>query len=71
MLASLAKPVRLARLIEQARELLHEGDPKSGCEKARYACLLNFYNQRTSALLDHTLMLPWLQELEDLAVEPH
>ena len=70
MLASLPEPRRLARAIERARELLHEGDPKGGCEKACYACLLNSYNQRAHALLDRTLVLPWLQGLEGLSVEP-
>jgi len=70
VLASLAEPGRLARVIERARELLHEGDPEGGCERACYACLLSFYNQRDHALLDRTLVLPWLQGLEELAVEP-
>ncbi len=60
----------------QKRELLHEGDPEGGCQKACYACLLSFYNQRAHALLDRTLVLPWLQGLEGadnkhpLTVEP-
>jgi len=56
-------------VVERARELLHEGDPEGGCERACYACLLSFYNQRDHRLLDRTLVLPWLQELEELAVE--
>jgi hypothetical protein len=39
-------------------------------ERACYVCLLSFYNQRDHALLDRTLVLPWLQGLEELAVEP-
>jgi hypothetical protein len=70
VLASLAEPGRLATVVERARELLHEGDPEGGCEKACYACLLSFYNQRHHALLDRTLVLSWLQSLEGLAVEP-
>ena len=69
VLASLAEPGRLTRVIERARELLHEGDPEGGCEKACYACLLSFYNQRDHELLDRTLVLPWLQSLEGIAVE--
>jgi hypothetical protein len=70
VLASLAEPGRLATLVERARELLHEGDPEGGCQKACYACLLSFYNQRVHNLLDRTLVLPWLQGLEGLTVEP-
>ncbi len=76
VLASLAEPGRLATMVERARELLHEGDPEGGCQKACYACLLSFYNQRAHALLDRTLVLPWLQGLEGadnkhpLTVEP-
>ncbi len=70
VLASLAEPGRLGRVVERARELLHEGDPEGGCRKACYACLLSFYNQRDHALMDRTLVLPWLQGLESLAVEP-
>ncbi len=63
VLASLAEPGRLATMVARARELLHEGDPEGGCQKACYACLLSFYNQRAHALLDRTLVLPWLQAL--------
>jgi hypothetical protein len=69
VMASLAEPGRLARVVERARELLHEGDPEGGCEKACYACLLSFYNQRHHAALDRTLVLPWLQGLGDLSLE--
>jgi hypothetical protein len=70
VLASLAEPGRLATVVERARELLHEGDPEGGCQKACYACLLSFYNQRVHDLLDRTLVLPWLQELQGLTIEP-
>jgi hypothetical protein len=70
VLASLAEPGRLATLVARARELLHEGDPEGGCEKACYACLLSFYNQRDHHLLDRSLVLPWLQGLEDLTLTP-
>jgi hypothetical protein len=70
VLASLAEPGRLATVVDRARELLHEGDPDGGCQKACYACLLSFYNQRVHHLLDRTLVLPWLQGLEGLRVEP-
>lgn len=65
VLASLAEPGRLATVVERARELLHEGDPEGGCQKACYACLLSFYNQRDHEFLDRTLVLPWLQGLAD------
>jgi hypothetical protein len=70
VLASLAEPGRLTTLVERARELLHEGDPEGGCQKACYSCLLSFYNQRVHGLLDRTLVLPWLQGLGKLSVEP-
>jgi very-short-patch-repair endonuclease len=70
VLASLGEPGRLATLVERARELLHEGDPEGGCQKACYGCLLSFYNQRVHGLLDRTLVLPWLQSLGKLSVEP-
>jgi hypothetical protein len=76
VLASLAEPGRLATVVERARELLHEGDPEGGCQKACYACLLSFYNQRVHEMLDRTLVLPWLQSLKGadnnhpLTVEP-
>jgi len=70
VLASLAEPGRLSRVVERARELLHEGDPEGGCERACYECLLSFYNQRDHELLDRTLVLPALQALKGLEVEP-
>lgn len=70
VLAALQEAGRLAVLVQRARELLHEGDPEGGCEKACYDCLLSFYNQRDHHLLDRTLVLPWLQALADLTVEP-
>jgi len=70
VLASLAEPGRLELAIARARELLHEGDPEGECERACYDCLLSFYNQRDHGLLDRRLVLPWLQALEVLGVEP-
>lgn len=70
VLASLAEPGRLHTTFARARELLHEGDPEGGCEKACYECLLSFYNQRDHALLDRSLALPWLQTLEQVTVTP-
>ncbi|MBN1812558.1 MAG: DEAD/DEAH box helicase [Anaerolineae bacterium] len=69
VLASLAEPGRLEMAVARAREMLHEQDPQGGCERACYDCLLSFYNQRDHALLDRTLVLPWLQGLEDMALE--
>ncbi|MDY0020819.1 MAG: helicase-related protein, partial [Anaerolineae bacterium] len=63
VLAALGEPGRLAVLVQRARELLHEGDPEGGCEKACYACLLSFYNQRDHDYLDRQAVLPWLQAL--------
>jgi very-short-patch-repair endonuclease len=70
VLASLAEPGQLEAVVLRARELLHEGDPEGGCQKACYACLLSFYNQRVHDLLDRTLVLPWLQDLKALTIEP-
>ena len=70
VLASLTEPGRLAMVIARARELLHEGDPEGGCEQACYDCLLSFYNQRHHELMDRRLVLPWLQALDELQVEP-
>lgn len=61
VLASLAEPGRLGMVFARARELLHEGDPEGGCERACYECLLSFYNQRYHARLDRRLVLPWLE----------
>jgi len=70
VLASLAEADRLVMVVARARELLHEGDPEDGCERACYDCLLSFYNQRVHELLDRRPVLPWLQALEGLTVEP-
>jgi len=69
VLASLAEQGRLHMAVARARELLHEGDPEGGCERACYDCLLSFYNQRDHELLDRTLVLPFLQSLEGVVVE--
>jgi very-short-patch-repair endonuclease len=70
VLASLPEPARLARVVERARELLHEGDPEGGCERACYACLLSFYNQRDHDWLNRTPVLTWFQSLAEFEVEP-
>ncbi|MBN1247611.1 MAG: DEAD/DEAH box helicase [Anaerolineae bacterium] len=70
VLASVAEPGRLTTALACARELLHEGDPEGGCEAACYGCLLSFYNQRHHALLDRTLVLPWLQGLGAVTAMP-
>jgi len=70
VLAALAEAGRLETLVARARELLHEGDPQGGCEEACYDCLLSFYNQRDHAWMDRQSVLPWLQSLTGLAVEP-
>lgn len=70
VLASLAEPGRLEMAVRRARELLHESDPQGGCERACYDCLLSFYNQRVHELLDRTRVLPALQAIEGLEVEP-
>ncbi|MFQ5352314.1 MAG: helicase-related protein, partial [Candidatus Binatia bacterium] len=70
VLASLAEPGRLEMAVARARELLHEGDPEGGCKRACYECLLSFYNQRDHELLDRTLVLPAMQALDGLQVEP-
>jgi hypothetical protein len=66
---ALTDPNRLAAVIHNARELLHEGEA-DGCEKACYECLCSFYNQRDHELLDRGLVLPLLRSLEDLSIEP-
>ncbi|MBM4467887.1 MAG: DUF1998 domain-containing protein, partial [Chloroflexi bacterium] len=69
VLASLAEQGRLHKAVARARELLHEGDPEGGCERACYDCLLSFYNQRDHELLDCQLVLPFLQSLEGAVTE--
>lgn len=68
VLSSLSEPERLRSLLARAREILHENDPRGGCGTACYECLLSFYNQRDHALLNHDLVLPWLQALERIEV---
>jgi len=69
-LASLTEAPRLRQVIARAREILHEGDPEGGCERACYDCLLSFYNQLHHELMDRHLVLPFLRSLEALTVEP-
>jgi len=61
---ALTTPQGLASAVTRARELLHENDPKAGCAKACYECLLNYYNQREHEKLDRNLILPTLRKLE-------
>jgi hypothetical protein len=68
VLASLKEPDRLAALVARSMELLHEGDPEGGCERACYECLLSFYNQRDHDLIDRTPILAWLQSLTKLDI---
>ena len=63
---SLTETPRLKAVLQSAREVLHEDE--EGCEKACYECLLTFYNQRDHDLLDRSLVLPFLQGLEDLQI---
>ncbi|MFO7943063.1 MAG: Zn-binding domain-containing protein [Anaerolineales bacterium] len=65
VLASLNEPGRLERVLDRARELLHDQDEEGGCEKACYECLLSFYNQRVHHFLNRQSFLPWLKALED------
>ncbi len=74
-LASLVEPpdsaaARLLLVIQRAREILHEGDPQGGCERACYECLCTFYNQRVHELLDRNLVLPMLQSWGELSLTP-
>jgi very-short-patch-repair endonuclease len=57
-------PQGFAGVVARARELLHDNDPKAGCNKACYECLLNYYNQREHEKLDRNLVLPTLRKLE-------
>ena len=66
---ALTDPFRLGEIVLRTRELLHEGDPAGGCEKACYECLRTFRNQFYHDLLDRTLVLPVLQALAELTVE--
>ena len=69
ILSTLSEPDRLSRLLQRARELLHENDPLGGCEKACYECLLSFYNQRDHEMMDRRPVLAWLQGLADIDVQ--
>jgi hypothetical protein len=59
-------PAWLGEVILRTRELLHEGDPAGGFEKACYECLRTFRNQFYHDLLDRTLVLPVLRALLEL-----
>lgn len=68
-LASLTEAVRLRQVATRALEMLHEGDPDGGCERACYECLLSFYNQLDHGLIDRNLAVRFLHSLEDLSIE--
>ncbi|WP_254534032.1 DEAD/DEAH box helicase [Natrinema gelatinilyticum] len=67
-LHALVDEVRLRQVIAEAKEIIH-GDSETGCEKACYECLMTFYNQREHALLNRTLIQPWLNEMSGLTLE--
>lgn len=69
VLASLVEAVRLRQVVQRALEMLHEGDPDGGCERACYECLLSFYNQLDHGLIDRNLAVRFLRSLETLSVE--
>jgi very-short-patch-repair endonuclease len=68
ILAALKEPDRLKALVSRMRELLHEGDPEGGCEKACYDCLLSFYNQRDHGNIDRVVVLNWLKTLDNFEI---
>jgi very-short-patch-repair endonuclease len=68
VLASLHETGRLERVLDRARELLHDQEEEGGCEKACYECLLSFYNQRVHHYLNRQSFLPWLKALEGAAL---
>jgi hypothetical protein len=68
VLASLHETGRLERVLDRARELLHDQEEEDGCEKACYECLLSFYNQRVHHYLNRQSFLPWLKAFEGAAL---
>ena len=60
---------KFTQIVTRAREILHEGNEKSGCVKACYECLLNFHNQREHEQLDRSLVLPLLRTLDECQCE--
>lgn len=68
VLAALKEPDRLKALVGRMRELLHEGDPEGGCERACYDCLLSFYNQRDHGNIDRVVVLNWLKTLDGFEI---
>jgi superfamily II DNA or RNA helicase/uncharacterized CHY-type Zn-finger protein len=67
-ITALTEPAKLEQIAARAREILHEQDPASGCTKACYECLLNFYNQREHEMLDRNLVLPIFRRLEKVKI---
>ena len=64
-IASFNEEAKFKQVLARAREILHDvGDDKTGCIKACYECLLNYYNQREHELIDRSLVLPFLRLLE-------
>jgi len=55
-------------VLGNALGVLHAGE-EEGCEAACYECLLTFYNQRDHEVLDHKLVVPFLETLTGLKVE--
>jgi superfamily II DNA or RNA helicase/very-short-patch-repair endonuclease len=56
-------------VVNRAREILHEFDPKDNqCERACYGCLCNYYNQAVHEILDRNLVLPFLARMEKAEV---
>jgi len=58
VLAALAEPGQLATVVERALELLHEGDPEGGCQKACCACLLVPATRACTVCSSAPLVLP-------------
>jgi very-short-patch-repair endonuclease len=63
-IASLGDPVKFKLVVDRAREIIHDKSSSSGCVKACYECLLNYYNQREHELLDRSLVIDFLRSLE-------
>ncbi len=68
ILSALNEPDRMNALIARMRELLHGNEADEGCEKACYECLLSFYNQRDHAMMDRTVILCWLEGVQEVSI---
>lgn len=66
-LHALVDEVRLKQVIHEAKDIIH-GDSGTGCEKACYECLMTFYNQSEHALLNRSLIQPWLNEMSEITL---